>query len=323
MRPERSDLLSAAAETRFPAETLEKVARLGELVVEIGRHPLLGPSLALKGGTPLNLLAEVPPRLSVDLDFNFVGAVDREEMVRMRPDIERSVAAIARPLGYGIQTSREKHAGRKFFLAYTDLYGAPSRIEVDLNFLNRLPLLEPIDLPLWQPAGAPRPTARAMALEEIAAGKLCALLDRAAARDLFDAPFLPARLGDSWQSLLFRRLFIATAGVLPRALDTYDRSRLDRLSPALIEMQLRPVLPEGRLPAVESLRENAWRTVAPFVALDEAEREFSQRLQQGDLRPELLFPESPETVERLRRHPPLLWKAQNARDHTRKTHSPG
>ena len=39
------------------------------------------------------------------------------------------------------------------------------------------------------------------------------------------------------------------------ALDTYDRSRFDRLSPALIEMQLRPVLPAGAFPSVEELRE--------------------------------------------------------------------
>jgi hypothetical protein len=126
MRPERDELLAAAAETRFPAETLEKVARLGELVVEIGRHPLLGRSLALKGGTALNLLADVPPRLSVDLDFNFVGALDRDEMLRQRPEIEASVERISRALGYRIQRSREEHAGRKLFLGYRDLYEAPT-----------------------------------------------------------------------------------------------------------------------------------------------------------------------------------------------------
>ena len=62
MRPEARELLAAAAETRFPAETLEKVARLGEIAVEIGRHPFLGETLALKRGTALNLFAEAPPR---------------------------------------------------------------------------------------------------------------------------------------------------------------------------------------------------------------------------------------------------------------------
>jgi hypothetical protein len=321
MRPERAELLMEAAETRFPAETLEKVARLGELAAEIGRHALLGPSLALKGGTALNLLADAPPRLSVDLDFNFVGALEREEMLQMRPEVERSVERIGKALGYQVQRSRQEHAGRKLFLGYRDLYEAPNRIEIDLNFLGRQPLLELTELSLWQPAGASRPVVRAMAIEEIAAGKLCALLDRAAARDLFDAVRLPGLLGKAWHGQEFRRIFVASAGVLPQALDTYDRSRFDRLSPALVEMQLRPVLPENELPSFERLCETAWATVAPFVALDDAEREFSTRLQRGELHPELLFPDSPELAQRIRRHPPLLWKTQNARDHqTAKNH---
>jgi hypothetical protein len=45
------------------------------------------------------------------------------------------------------------------------------------------------------------------------------------------------------------------------------------------------------------------------------DREYTDRLQLGDLRPELLFPADPETAGRLARHPALLWKAQNARWH--------
>jgi len=38
----------------------------------------------------------------------------------------------------------------------------------------------------------------------------------------------------------------------------------------------------------------------------------------GDLRPELLFPDDSEISERLARHPALLWKAQNAREHSKR-----
>ena len=49
----------------------------------------------------------------------------------------------------------------------------------------------------------------------------------------------------------------------------------------------------------------------------EAEREYTTRLQRGELRPELLFPEDAQFAGRIARHPALLWKAQNARDHTK------
>jgi hypothetical protein len=62
----------AAAETGFQVEALEKVVRLGELAADVARHPLLGPALAFKGGTALNLCWGPPSRLSVDLDYNVI-----------------------------------------------------------------------------------------------------------------------------------------------------------------------------------------------------------------------------------------------------------
>jgi hypothetical protein len=46
-------IVALAAETSFRPETKKKVLRLGELLSEIGRHPLLSKALALKSGTAL------------------------------------------------------------------------------------------------------------------------------------------------------------------------------------------------------------------------------------------------------------------------------
>ena len=62
--------------------------------------------------------------------------------------------------------------------------------------------------------------------------------------------------------------------------------------------------------------------VEPFLHLTEAERAFVDGLQRGALKPELLFPDDPELAERLRRHPVLRWKAQNARAHDRRLATP-
>ena len=48
--------------------------RLAEMLSGIGELEDLARSLALEGGTALNLFFGPPSRLSVDLDFNFVGA---------------------------------------------------------------------------------------------------------------------------------------------------------------------------------------------------------------------------------------------------------
>jgi hypothetical protein len=117
--------------------------------------------LALKGGTALNLGFGPPSRLSVDLDFNFIGAADREAMLAQRPDVERAMEIIARAQGYKVQRSKEEHAGHKYFLGYRSHFGSGDRVEVDLNFLYRVPVCAPVRLGLWRPDGEPEFTVQA------------------------------------------------------------------------------------------------------------------------------------------------------------------
>jgi predicted nucleotidyltransferase component of viral defense system len=93
MRLDRPRLIDLAASTGFRQETLEKVDRLVGLLDDVNRHPLLSRALALKGGTALSLGFGPPPRLSVDLDFNYIGAADREAMLAQRPEVERAIGS--------------------------------------------------------------------------------------------------------------------------------------------------------------------------------------------------------------------------------------
>ena len=53
-------------------------------------HPSLKGRWVLKGGTALNLFVLRHPRLSVDIDLNYIGALEREEMLEKRPRIDIS-----------------------------------------------------------------------------------------------------------------------------------------------------------------------------------------------------------------------------------------
>jgi len=66
-----------SADTGYQVGALEKVTRLGEIAGEVGRHPPLRDAVVLKGGTAINLRFGPPTRLSIDLDFNFIGCADR------------------------------------------------------------------------------------------------------------------------------------------------------------------------------------------------------------------------------------------------------
>ena len=161
-----------------------------------------------------------------------------------------------------------------------------------------------------------------MPVEELAAGKLCALLARAAPRDLYDAIRLPHRLGGVWRSPGFRRVFVALAGILDHPLFGYGPDRFERVNDDAVRTQLHPMLTAGDEPSADVLRVEAWAAVAPFLVLAAGEREYCERLQLGEFQPELLFPEGGGLADRVRRHPALLWKAQNARQHAGERHGP-
>ncbi len=128
MRLDRIQLIELATSTGFRQETLEKVDRLVSLLDDVNRHPLLSRVLALKGGTVLNLGFGRPSRLSVDLDFNYIGAAEREAMLAQRPDVERALESIARAQDYRVQRSKDEHAGHKYFLGYRSVFGSSDRV---------------------------------------------------------------------------------------------------------------------------------------------------------------------------------------------------
>ena len=307
-----------ATETGFRSDTLEKLIRLGELAADIGRHPTLSRVLALKGGTALNLMFGPPARLSVDLDFNYIGHEDREAMQADRPGVERALVIIGKSQGFRTQQSRDAHAGRKIYLSYVSSAGTPDRIEVDLNYLFRVPLGEVTVRPLWQPPDVVRPDVRVVPLEELFAGKLRATLDRAMPRDLFDTIRLPGFLPDVWRSQRMRRVHMAFAATLPHPLFEYRKDRLDRVTERTVQEQLVPMLHSGEQPVASELKEQAWSVLKPLTALSDDEREYIDRVHAGELAPELLFPDDSEMASRLQRHPALRWKIDNVKRHLSK-----
>jgi hypothetical protein len=316
--PSRETLERLQRRWEFRSDALEMVLRLIDLLRGTYEDPFLAARLVLKGGTALNLCFGEVPRLSVDLDFNDIGALDRDLAIEERQTVMVAMERIARRRGYRVQRSAFAHAGQKLYLGYGSALGGDRRVEVDVNFLFRLPLDPVENCTVWSPGGDPPALCRVVGRSELVAGKLLALLDRTAPRDLYDVAHLPERGDRFCLHGRTRRIFIALSGTLPHPLSKYGRSRLERVTDDEITRALPPMLRAAERPTGGELRDAAWRVIAPLLDLTEAEREYVERVQLGDLRPELVFPEDGEMAERLRRHPALLWKAENARRHTRK-----
>ena len=182
----QSEVLTITASTGFRAEMIEKVLHLLNLLDKLNRHPMLKGKWVLKGGTALNLFLFDLPRLSVDIDLNYVGALKREAMLADRPKVEQAAQAVFSREGFTTKRVPTEHAGGKWRLNYQSYTGQSGNLEVDLNFMFRQPLwdIQPADshaLGDFQARDIALPN-----VHELAAGKLAALLARGQARDLFD-----------------------------------------------------------------------------------------------------------------------------------------
>lgn len=317
MSLDRQSLARLAADTGFRAEPLETVLRLLDLLEAIRSHPFLGPRFVLKGGTALNLFVLELPRLSVDIDLNYVGAVDRELMLAERPAIEQAVQAVCARQRLAVRRAPGEHAGGKWRLQYERASGGPSALELDLNFLLRVPLWAPStrDSASFGPYAA-----RGIPVldeTELLAGKLAALLTRDASRDAYDVHALLARGGLDRDAL---RLAFVLYGAASRR-DWRDVSANDvRVDPRDVDRRLLPLLRADLAPTQRDLEGWCARLVGEcrellslVLPLAPREVEFIARLNdRGDVAPELLTSD-PGFQARIEANPALRWKAVNSR----------
>jgi len=305
-----------SAETGYQVGVLEKVTRLGEIAGEIVQHPSLRDALALKGGTAINLCSGPPTRMSVDLDFNFVGCADREGMMQSRPAIETAFVELVRRLGYRVQQSMEAAASRKLYAAYLSVLGPNDRIELDINYLWRTPFAGVRSAELWQPGELERPRVSVVSDEELWVGKLLAFLDRTAPRDAWDVSRMPSIAPELAHSPSLRRWFVAMSFILDHPVTTYDRKRLSaRLTTDAIKQQLHPMLARDDRPDPAGLLALAWKIAEPLTTLTAEESMFVARAQRAELEAALIFGDDGEAARRYQSHPQVIWKLQNLRRH--------
>jgi len=313
-------LQHCSGQTGYGVNVLEKVVRLGQVGGEMARHPFLGKVLALKGGTALNLCFGPPKRLSVDLDFNYIGHHERERMLADRPKVEAGVIELARRMGYRVQQSADAFAGRKFYLVYRSVMVQEDRIEVDLNYLFRVPLVATGFRSLWQPGDLECPRVHVAGLAEILIGKLMALLDRGAIRDVWDVANLPLPAIEVMQTHGFRAYFIALSAILEHPLPTYSKDRLRSfVTERRVTDHLVPMLVAGASFSADDLVDRAWDAIGGFFKLATHEVQYIDGVEHGDLRLKLLFGENQTEAERLANHPAILWKMDNVRRYRART----
>ena len=197
----RETLQDLAAERQLQPATLERVIRLIDILDAFGADTLIGPRVALKGGTALNVFHSDLDRLSVDIDLNYVGAIEKERMDAARPGLEDRIERLMESKGYAARRGPSEHAGGKWIYRYASALGGAGTIEIDINYLFRVPLYGVDRMPSTAIGSYRATNVPVLDIHEIVAGKMVALVTRRAARDLFDAHRIIAMPGLDWTKI--------------------------------------------------------------------------------------------------------------------------
>ena len=314
-----SEVLPVAESTGFNPSMVEKVIHLINLLNALDAHPFLKGKWVLKGGTALNLFVYNLPRLSVDIDLNYIGALGRDEMLADRPKVEQAIQAVFSREEFRVKRMPTEHAGGKWVLNYQSYTGQSGNLEVDFNFMYRQPLWNIKHLKSCLLGSHQTKNTPVLDLHELAAGKLAALMARNQARDLYDSHRILASL-DLHIDLL-RIAFVVYGGMNRKdwrtvTLDdiTFDADDLTRkLCPVLHD----PSILKDQSPVEygSHLIEKCQKAMSKVLPLSVSEKEFLDRLLEEGKIDSTLLTNDLDLQKRIQTQPLLEWKALNVRRH--------
>ena len=274
-----------------------------DLLLQVLPHIATEKTLALKGGTAINLFLRNMPRLSVNIDLTYLPFDGREaalsnislSLEKIRDRIRKSIP--------GSEVSKHSIEGNDVKL-FVQSHSA--QIKIEINTVTRGHLFPIRILPVHdevQERFRKFAAIQVVSDAELYGGKLCAALDRQHPRDLFDVHLL---FHESGYNEDVKNGFIQALVSHMRAMnEVLDPHRLDQRS--AFEKQFKGMSDSPfTYEDYEATREKTIKTI--MSSLSEKDRSFLLSFKRGD--PEWdLFP-----IARLKDLPSVQWKLLNIRN---------
>ncbi|MDR0988134.1 MAG: nucleotidyl transferase AbiEii/AbiGii toxin family protein [Prevotellaceae bacterium] len=300
-----------AAETGFIRDNLEKVLRLCEVLHYINDNPFLSEHLVLKGGTAINLTVFHLPRLSVDIDLDFNKQCTREEMLAIRERLNQDLTNYMFRGGYSLSpNTKNPHSLDSWVFYYQNSVGNKDNIKVEINYSMRHHILPVVARRITVPFAGHDFDIRVLAPAELFGSKIKALLERAAARDLYDIHNMINHhiIVDKEQELLRKIVlfyFIVGGNGNLSTLSKFEHIR--RLNFPKIRSSLLPVLRRSDRFDLEAAKVGVISYFNKLLIYTDKEYSFAENFYQGSYCPELLFDDA-AIAARIQDHPMAVWK---------------
>ena len=207
-----------------------------------------------------------------------------------------------------------EHAGAKWRLQAPSAFGGTFTLEVDLNFIMRVPV--------WGvESKSPFPLdddylfeCNSVSFEELFGGKIKALMDRSAARDLYDV-FKLSQVRDLFDMSKLRKNLILFGITCDDDWRKKDFHTVDDIDQKMVDEQLLQLLRSTDSIELRLVKKTAKDFLAELMHYTKDEQRFMNRfLDDGVYEPLLLFSGEMQ-AKRLEKHPAVLWKLQNHRQY--------
>ena len=297
-------------QTGFINSNIEKVIRLLDVLTFIDSD--LDPyheKLVLKGGTAINLMITNLARLSVDIDLDYIGSLDKGKMGVDRDAIMSALDNFMLKEGYAL--SKEKSRGSVILASrtysYTNAFGNRDNIKVEINFIDRIHVCPSIrkkvkyfekEVMVQTPLEA-----------ELLGMKIAALIDRHKPRDLFDIyklkGYMPNLDKDRVRKLAV--FYLSLDGIFELNESSFDN--VNKITQDSIKKELQPILAKGNVFDLKTAKEQVINFLKELLTLSDKENKYLEEFSKGNFDPYLLF--EPNDAERAAKHPMAKWRAAN------------
>jgi len=308
----KSVLYEQARDLGFIPSQFEKMSRLINILRFLNDSDETSTSLALRGGTAINLTVFNLPRLSVDIDLDFTENLSKEETRFKRDRINILLDRYMSSEGYGKHVkTKYTHALDSHVYSYINAAGNNDNIKVEVVYTLRNHVFPTVTSAIIPTQIFDSLIIRTLSPIEIFAGKIVALCDRAAVRDLFDVNnLIKEKVLKNEEFIELRKCAVFYLAISGNVEDKgFKFERIRDISKRKLRSDLQPLLRKTDVFELESSLNNIYKFLADHINITANEFEFLQEFFRGNYNPTLLFDD--ETASRIITHPMALWRQQN------------
>ncbi len=302
----QKNIVQIAKETNFIKDNVEKVMRLAD-ILEFIYISKWKDKFVLKGGTAINLFYCNLPRLSVDIDLDYIGDT-KEEMEKDKEDFWSFLQMALFQKNYSLSPQSKRYfALDSAVFQYINNAGNRDNIKIEINYLDRKHVLPLEKKSIKTLVAESDVTIQVLNACELYGSKLAALIGRCKPRDIYDVYGLVKNNIVSDKEMLKRCTIFYNCIGGDANICSVSFDILDGVTDRDINRQLKPMLNKNehfkKDIAIAMIKEY----LQDLLVFSDKEKEFVKEFNAKNYRPELLF-EDGEILERISAHPMALWR---------------